>query len=76
MTIYEATIAKIRELPESLVEEVNDFVDLLQIKRDDTRYQLWELFREMLETTESDFGDYLDNLEDYENQLARGEIKW
>jgi hypothetical protein len=76
MTIYEATIAKIRELPESLVEEVNDFVDLLQIKRDDTRYQLWELFREMLETTESDFGDYLRNLENYENRLARGEIKW
>jgi len=75
MTIYEATIAKIRELPESLVEEVNDFVDLLQIKRDDTRYQLWVLFREMLGTTESDFGDYLSNLENYENRLARGEIK-
>jgi len=75
MTIYEATIAKIRELPESLIEEVNDFVDLLQIKRDDTRYQLWVLFREMLGTTESDFGDYLSNLENYENRLARGEIK-
>ena len=76
MTIYETTIAKIRELPESLVEEVNDFVDLLQIKQDGTRYQLWVLFNEMLEAVESDFGDYLRNLENYENQLARGEIKW
>jgi len=28
------------------------------------------------EITESDFGDYLPNLEDYEDRLARGEIKW
>lgn len=26
--------------------------------------------------TESDFGDYLHRLEDYETRLARGEIKW
>jgi hypothetical protein len=76
MTIYETTIAKIQELPESLVEEVNDFVDLLKIKQDGARYQLWMLFSEMLETAESDFGDYLRNLESYEDQLARGEIKW
>ena len=76
MTIYETTIAKIQELPESLVEEVNDFVDLLKIKQDSTRYQLWMLFSEMLGTAESDFGDYLRNLESYEDQLARGEIKW
>ena len=59
MTVYETTIAKIRELPEPLVEEVNDFIDLLQIKQDDVRYQLWTLFKE-----------------DYEDRLARGEIKW
>jgi len=48
MTIYETTIAKIRELPEPLVSEVSDFVDLLQIKQDDTRYQMWRLFKEGL----------------------------
>ena len=76
MTVYESTIAKIQELPEPLVQEVNDFIDFLQIKPDSTRWQLWGLFKEALEVTESDFGDYLPNLENYENCLARGEIKW
>lgn len=76
MTVYETTIAKIRELPEPLVQQVNDFIDLLQIKHDDARYQLWTLFREVLEIAESDFGDYLSNLEDYEDRLAHGESKW
>lgn len=76
MTIYETTIAKIRELPEQFVREVNDFVDLLQTEQDDMRYQMWRLFKEGLEVAESDFGDYLSNLEDYESRLAQGEIKW
>ena len=76
MTVYEATAAKIRELPEPLIQEVSDFVDFLQIKSDSTRWQLWMLFNEALETAESDFVDYLPNLEDYENRLTRGEIKW
>ena len=76
MTGYEAAAAKIRELPEPLIQEVSDFIDFLQIKSDSTRWQLWMLFNEALETAESDFADYLPNLEDYENRLARGEIKW
>jgi hypothetical protein len=76
MTVYEATAAKIRELPEPLIQEVSDFVDFLQMKSDSTRWQLWILFNEALEIAESDFADYLSNLEDYENRLARGEIKW
>ena len=76
MTIYETTITKIRELLEPLVQEVSDFVDLLQTEQDDMRCQMWRLFKEGLEVAESDFGDYLSSLEDYENRLARGEIKW
>jgi len=76
MTICEEIIAKIRELPEPLIQEVNDFIDFLQMKRNGTHYQLWTLFKEVLEVAESDFGDYLSNLEDYEDRLARGEIKW
>ncbi|MBE0516880.1 MAG: DUF2281 domain-containing protein [Methanophagales archaeon] len=76
MTVYEATVAKIRELPEPLIQEVSDFVDFLQMKSDSTRWQLWMLFAEALEIAESDFADYLSNLEDYENRLARREIKW
>ncbi|MGB2727173.1 MAG: hypothetical protein WBC40_11350 [Halobacteriota archaeon] len=76
MTVYEVTAAKIRELPEPLIQEVGDFIDFLQIKSDSTRWQLWMLFNEALEIAESDFTDYLSNLKDYENRLARGEIKW
>jgi len=76
MTVYEATATKIRELPEPLIQEVSDFVDFLQMKSDSTRWQLWILFAEALEIAESDFADYLPNLEDYENRLARGDIKW
>lgn len=31
---------------------------------------------ESLTMAESDFNDYLTNLEDYENKLAKGEIQW
>jgi hypothetical protein len=29
-----------------------------------------------VEIVESDFSDYLSNLEDYEERLVRGEIQW
>jgi len=76
MTVHDATIAKIQQLPESLAQEVSDFVDFLLMKRDSARWQLWTHFAEALEIAESDFTDYLSNLEDYENRLARGEIQW
>lgn len=76
MTVYDETIAKIRQLPESLVQEVNDFVDFLRMRHDSTRAALWTQFTEAEEITESDFSDYLSNLEDYEERLARGEIQW
>lgn len=66
MTVHDETIAKIRQLPEFLVQEVNDFVEFLLMKHN----------RELEEMIESDFGDYLTNLEDYEERLARGEIQW
>jgi hypothetical protein len=33
-------------------------------------------FTEAMELAESDFSDYLPNLEDYEERLARGEIRF
>jgi len=74
--IDEATIARIKRLPEPLVKEVCDFIEFLLTRHDNARWQLWMEFTESLDIAESDFGDYLSNLEDYENRLARGEIQW
>ncbi len=76
MTIQDATIAKIERLPDSLAQEVSDYIDFLLLKQDDKRWQQWMQFSESLATTESDFSDYLKNLEDYEERLVHGEIKW
>lgn len=76
MTVYDETIAKIRQLPESAVQEANDFIDFLQMKKDSDRSSLSMQFIENMEIAESDFSDYLSNLEDYEERLARGEIQW
>ncbi len=76
MSIYDVTVTRTRQLPESLIQEVSDFVDFLLMKQDVTRWRLWNQFTEALELSESDFSDYLAGLEDYENRLARGEIQW
>ncbi len=55
---------------------MSDFIDFLLMKHDRARWQLWVHFAEALELAESDFADYLSNLEDYEDLLARGEIQW
>ncbi len=76
MTVYEQTISKIQQLPEPLVEEVSDFIDFLMLKHNRGDWQLWMHFSESLEIAESDFADYLTNLQDYEDRLAREEIQW
>lgn len=64
MSVHDETIAKIRQLPEPLVQEVNDFVELLLMRS------------EVMEVAESDFCESLPNLQEYEERLARGEIQW
>ena len=76
MTVHDLTMTKIRQLPEPLIEEVSDFVDFLLLRQDSTRWQLWNQFTETSELSEAGFSDYLPNLEDYEDRLARGEIQW
>ena len=76
MTVYEATIAKIQQMPEPLVQEVQDYVDFLLTRNDSARWQAVQHLSEAMTLTESDLSDYLPNLEDYEERLARGEVKW
>jgi hypothetical protein len=76
MTVYEQTAAKLQQLPEPLVQEVSDFIEFLLVKQDSQRWQLWTHFSETLSLSDSDFTDYLANLESYEERLARGEIRW
>jgi hypothetical protein len=76
MTVHDVAIDKIRQLPEALAQEVNDFVDFLLMRSDNARWQLWTQFAELLEIGEADFSSYLTNLEDYESRLARGDIQW
>jgi hypothetical protein len=59
MTIHEQTMTKIQQLPESLAQEVSDFIDFLLVKQDQTRWELWTHFNETLALSEADFADYL-----------------
>jgi hypothetical protein len=62
-------------MPEALIREVNDYIDFLLWG--DRHNQLTSLASlDSTEMVESDFADYLSNLEEYETRLANGEIKW
>ena len=76
MTVHEATIAKIQRMPEPMVQEVQDYVDFLLTRRDTVRWQTVQHLSEAITLTDSDLSDYLTNLEDYEERLANGEVKW
>lgn len=76
MTIHERAIAKIRQLPEPLAQEVSDFVDFLLIRNDDSQWEHWTQFMESQQIAEVDMSDYLANLQDYEADLANGKIQW
>lgn len=73
MSVHDQTIEKIRQLPESLAREVDDFVDFLLNK-----YSQGPNDANNHESSfvEADITDYLQRLNDYEEQLARGEIQW
>jgi len=76
MNLQNKTIAQIRQMPDDLIQEVSDFIDFLVMKHEGNNWESWLQFSESLNIAESDFSDYLANLEDYEERLANGEIKW
>ncbi|WP_392535390.1 hypothetical protein [Nostoc sp. C117] len=75
MSVHEETIAKIRQLPEPLLQQVNDFIDFLMMKNNSSVQSSWTEFTEEAEIVESDFSDYLQNLEDYEERLSKRKIQ-
>jgi hypothetical protein len=75
MNIQTQTISKIGQMPEALVREVNDYIDFL-LWRDRHNQLTSTASLDSTEMVESDFADYLSNLEEYETRLANGEIKW
>ncbi len=75
MNIQTETINKIGKIPEALVREVNDYIDFL-LWRDRHNRSTSMTSLDLTEMVESDFSDYLSNLEEYETRLANGEIKW
>jgi hypothetical protein len=75
MNIQTQTISKIGQMPEALVREVNDYIDFL-LWRDRHNQFTNKLSSDPTDLVESDFADYLSNLEEYETRLANGEIKW
>jgi hypothetical protein len=75
MNIQAQTISKIGHMPEALVREVNDYIDFL-LWRDRHNQSTNLASLDSIEMVESDFSDYLSNLEGYETRLANGEIQW
>ena len=76
MNLQNKTIAQILQMPDDLIQEVSDFIDFLVMKHEGNNWESWLQFSESLNIAESDFSDYLSNLEDYEERLANREIKW
>ncbi|TAE58771.1 MAG: DUF2281 domain-containing protein [Nostocales cyanobacterium] len=76
MDLREKTIAQIQQMPDSLVQEVSDFIDRLLTQYKIDQGELYFNFGESIDIAESDFTNYLSNLEDYEQRLTSGKIKW
>ena len=76
MTVHDQAISKIHQLPESLARQVNEFIDSLLRKPNDFPGQSSDQLSEAQMLAESDIGDYARELADYEDRLARGEIRW
>ena len=72
---YEPTIAKLQRLPESLVQEVDAFIDFLQM-RVQSQTSVWQALSVSTESSgvnaEDGMDTYLHKLEAYEDLLAAG----
>jgi len=71
MNLNETTIAKINSLPEDLLYEVQNFIDFIYIK-----HKIKSNDNIDPSLVESDMGQYLSQLNEYEELLVEGKIKW
>ena len=75
---YEPMLAKLRRLPEPLVQEVEAFIDFLQI-RWENQSPVWHSPTDtpaQNAPAEEGMDTYLRDLESYETLLAAGKITW
>ena len=61
---------KVKNLPDDILLDVDDFIDFLQNKRKKGMYDWNWLSRKSDRVEDSDLSDYLDGLTKYENMLA------
>ena len=76
MTVSEATTAKIQQMSEPQLQEVQNFIDFLMLRGDSRRWQILQHLSESAQLAEAGMPDYLARLESYEDQLARREVTW
>ena len=75
---YEPLLAKLQRLPEPLVQEVDAFIDFLQM-RWENQSPLWHdpaVPAPAAPAAEAGMDTYLRDLESYETLLAAGKITW
>ncbi len=78
-----------RGKPTAVILEINDYVEILkqiddtdqlrffeEIKQNPENFVLSDFQKESNELSEAGMDDYLKNLEEYEEKLASGEIRW
>ena len=74
MSLYQETTIKLKNLPDDILTEVNNYVDYLLSKNKQIPNKEVSSFSGQL--TETGMNDYLNNLEEYEELLSKGKIKW
>lgn len=76
MVTKEHIIEKVKVLPNDILIEVDDFIDFLQRKKSNVKYDWNWLSSEGNRVEDSGMSDYLDGLTKYEEMLAKKEILW
>ena len=71
--VYEPMLDKLQRLPEPLLQEVDAFIDFLQMRYEKTQR---EALLYPAASAEDGMDTYLSDLEAYEEMLAAGKITW